>query len=201
MLRKVLSAIVFLVFAAPEAQAKDDVGNFFVAPSLFYHSGLRSRSSKDKEDYLVYELKAAYNAYEGLFTGLSYQVETEEKETSGYASASLNASSKSTRTSMGPTVGYVATTFHVLLTYFFDSKWKLDTTTSGGTNKYEYSGTGLQLDLGYKIELWKTYFGPQISYKKFEYKKLAVDGGSEDSISPKLEDSSLEPSLVFFFFF
>lgn len=184
-----------------EAHAKDDVGKFFVAPSLFYHSGLRTRSSKDEESYLMYELKAAYNAYEGVFAGLNYQVENEETKTSGYSSSSLNNSSTATRTSMGPTVGYVTTTFHVLLTYFFDSKWQLNTTTSSGTNKYEYAGSGLQLDLGYKIELWKMWFGPQLSYKKFTYNKLSTDGGSADSISPQLEDSALEPALVFFFFF
>jgi len=200
-MRSFIYSIIFLALVLPEAHAKDDVGNFFVAPSLFYHGGLRSRTSKDKEDYLVYDLKAAYNAYEGIFTGLTYQVETEETETSGYASASLNNSSKATRTSYGPMVGYVRTSFHVLLTYFFSSEWTLNTTSSTTTNKYAYTGNGLQLDLGYKIELWKMWFGPQISYKKYMYNKLATDGGSAESISPKLEDTALEPSLVFFFFF
>lgn len=186
---------------SPRVSADDSAGKFFVAPSLFYYTGLRSRSSKEKQDYLVYDLKAAYNVADGFFAGLAYQVESEKSETSGYAASSLNSRSESERTSWGPSFGYVMKTFHATLTYYYDSKWKLDTTTSTGSTGYAYKGWGFQLDVGYKIELWKMWFGPQLSYKKFEYKKLTTDGGAEQSISPKLEDTAVEPSLVFFFFF
>ena len=199
-IRILLMLVSTLLVPAP-AEAKDDVGNFFVAPSVFYYTGLRSRTSKEQKDYLVYDLKVAYNIANGFFAGLAYQVENDNSETSGYSSAALNNTSKSTRISMGPSVGYVAATFHFLLTYYFDSKWQLDTTTSTGSSKYNYSGSGLQADIGYKIELGKIYFGPQLSYKKYTYGKLSTDGGAETSISPKLEDSGVEPSLVLFLFF
>jgi hypothetical protein len=197
--------LLTLLFSAlaglPQAHARDDAGNFFVAPSLYYYSGLRTRSSREEKEYSVYELKAAYNFYEGFFGGLAYQLENEDRETSGFTSASLNSTSKSKRTSLGPTVGYVTPTFHALFTYFYDSKWNLTTTTSTDSAKYDYKGSGFQLDVGYKIQLWELWFGPQLSYKKFIYSKLTTDGGASESISPKLEDTGLEPSLVIFFFF
>jgi hypothetical protein len=182
-----------------QAAAKEN--DFFVAPSLFYYSGLRKRTSSEEKAYMVYDLKAAYQVYPELYLGFAYQGEQDNSKTSGYSSASLNNTSKGTRTSMGPTFGYVLPTFHALLTYYFDSKLNLNTTTSSGTNKYAYTGTGFQLDVGYKIELWGFWFGPQLSYKLYTYNKLTTDGGAASSISPKLEESNLEPSLAVYFFF
>lgn len=201
MKNSILLVLLSFALSLPEAHAAEGAGTFFIAPSLLYWSGLRTRTSKEKQDYSVYELKAAYNFTGNIYGGVNYQMESDNSETSGYASASLNNTSKATRTSLGPVLGYVTQTYHVLFTYFYDSKWNLNTTTSGGSNKYQYTGSGLQLDLGYKIEFAGFWFGPQISYKAFTYGKLSTDGSATDSISPKLEDSSLDPSLTIFFFF
>lgn len=188
--------------SVPEAKAQEAMpGNFMVAPSVFYYSGLRSRNSKDEKTYLVYEMKAAYQIHPNFFLGLTYQSEEQNIKTSGYSDPSLNNTSKSVRTSLGPSIGYVRPTYHVIFTYLFDSKWKLDTTTSSGTNKYDYKGNGMQLDTGYKIPLWGGFFGPQLSYKNFTYGTLSTNGGAASSISPKLKESNFEPSLVFFYIF
>lgn len=198
-----LLPLVVLFLAAPShgQDITTGTGNFFLAPSFFYYAGLRSRSSKDNKGYLVYDLTAAYQVHPNVFLGVKYQNEDEETKTSGYSSASLNNSSKSKRTSLGAALGYITPTYHVMFNYFFDSKWQLNTTTSTGSNKYEYTGSGMQLDLGYKIPLWSFLFGPQLSYKIYTYNKLKTDGGAAESISPKLEDTGVEPSLVFYYFF
>ena len=59
----------------------------------------------------------------------------------------------------------------------------------------------MQLDVGYKIPVWGIFFGPQLSYKVYTYSKLKTDGGAAQSISPKLEDAGVEPSLIFYYFF
>ena len=181
----------------------DDLSNtnFFVAPSILYYTKLRSRTSKDEKTYLTYELKAGYQFYPEFFAGLVYQGDSDETKTSGYSVAALNNSSKGARSSYGPMIGYISTAFHATFTYFLASEWKLNTTTSTSTGVYKYSGGGFQLDLGYKIPLWGFYFGPQLSYKKFSYSKLSTNGGSAASISPKLEESAIEPSIAFFYFF
>lgn len=197
-------SVIYIFLTATSARAQETslgIGDFFVAPSVFYYTGLRSRTSEDEKGYLVYDLKAAYQVYPNIFLGPAYQIEDEETKTSGYASASLNNQSKSKRTSLGASLGYVTATYHFMFTYYFDSKWKLDTTTSSGSNKYQYTGSGMQLDVGYKIPIWGIYFGPQLSYKIYTYGKLKTDSGAAQSISPKLEDAGVEPSLIFYYFF
>lgn len=185
-----------------KASAQDlGVADFLIAPGLLYYSGLRSRTSKDEKVYLVGELKMAYQIYPHVFLGPTYQYEQEDSKSAGYSAASLNNTVKSQRNSLGASVGYVASTYHFILTYYLDSKWKLDTTNSTGSSKYEYQGTGVQLDAAYKIPIWGFHFGPQLSYKIFTYEKLSTNGGTAEKISPKLEDSALEPSIVLFYFF
>lgn len=196
-----LLPILFFARVSHSQEELSGTGDFFVAPSVFYYAGQRSRTSKDNKGYLVYDLTAGYQFYPNVYLGAKYQNEDEETKNSGYSSASLNNSSKSKRTSLGASLGYITPTYHVMFNYFVSSKWKLDTTTSSGSNKYEYSGSGMQLDLGYKIPLWGFLFGPQLSYKIYTYGKLKTDGGAANSISPKLEDSGVEPSLVFYYFF
>ena len=176
-------------------------GNFLIAPSLLYHSGLRTRNSESKNSYLVYEARLGYQVHPEVFLGLHYQVEDENIENSGYSSANLNNTSVTKRTSIGASVGYVTSGLHLFFSYFLDSKWSLNTTSSGQQNRYDYNGAGFQVDVGYKIPLWGLFLGPQISYKKFSYGNLSTDGGSASSISPQLEETSVEPSLAIYYFF
>lgn len=174
---------------------------FLVAPALFYYSNLRERSSKEEKSYTMYELKIGGAISSEIFLGLSYQGEQGETKNSGYSSAALNNSSKDQRTSYGPFIGYITPTFHSAFTYYYLSQWDLNTTTSTGSTKYKYTGSGMQFDIGYKIQLGGIFFGPQLSYKIFTYKKLSTDDGAEASISPALKDSAIEPSIVLYWFF
>lgn len=198
-----LLVVIFatLTFHTTTSAQESVSGDFYVAPSLLYYNNLRARNSKDEKAYLAYDLKVGYQIYPDIFLGIVYQGEQDNRKTSGYSSATLNNSSKGVRTSLGPSIGYILPTYHIVLSYFLDSKWNLDTTTSSGTSKYAYTGSGFQLDLGYKISFLGFLFGPQLSYKSYSYGKLSTDGGAADSITPKLEESNLEPSIAFYFFF
>lgn len=167
-----------------------------IAPSLFYYSGVRTRSSKEEKSLFSYELKLGGQVYPNFLLAFTYQGEQTTTKTSGYSSDSLNNTAKGQRASFGPSVGYVTTSFHIIFTYFYDSKLNLKTTTSSGTSKYDYSGSGIQVDLGYKIPIWGFFFGPQLSYKSYTYGKLSTDGGNKTAIDPKLQESNLEPSIV-----
>lgn len=204
----ILSAVLLVSFSSQKASAQVPLGsysqsgnNFLIAPSVFYYSGLRSRTSKDDKSYLVGELKLAYQVSTNIYLGAIYQHEQEEVITSGYSSATSNNTANSKRTSLGASLGYATETFHVFLSYFVSSKWNLDTVSSAGANQYDYDGSGFQIDLGYKIPLWGFFVGPQLSYKMFTYDELVTNGGSAAGINPKLEDTKLEPALVFYYFF
>lgn len=187
-------------FETARAQFSTDQ-NFYASTSVFTYSSLRARTSKDEKSFLAYDVKAGYQVYPTIFLGFAYQADQNTTKTSGYASDSLNNTSKGKRASLGPTLGYVSDTIHATLTYYYESKWTLDTTTATGADRYQYVGSGTQVDLGYKIPLWQIYFGPQLSYKKYTYDKLGTNGASSASISPKLVEDNLEPSLVFYYFF
>ncbi len=199
--------VVAVGLCTPPATAQDSgfgdsmVGDFLVAPSVFYYSSFRKLTAKDEKSFLAYDLKAAYQVYPNVFAGLSYQGDQTYVKNSGYASESVNNTSKSSRVSYGPSIGYVTSSLHFMFTYFIDSQWKLNTTTNSGTTKYLYSGNGMQFDIGYKMPIWRIFCGPQLSYKSYVYSKSSVDGAAKSTISPKLEETNLEPSLVIHYFF
>ena len=93
--------------------------------------------------------------------------------------SSSNGSSAD-RTSFGPNIGYASkkeTGWYGIGTYFMTS-----TTTSG------LKGNGYQIDVGYKFQVNKVSFAPQLSKKHFDY--TTQDGNdlnptySEDRIDP-----------------
>lgn len=191
------------VLSAPQSYAvgSGGMGDYYFGGSLLYLSDLRARNSRDEKSRLVYDLRAAYQIYPNVFLGPSYLGEQENTKASGYSSESLNNSSKSARTNYGACASYMTDTFNFSFTYFVSSQWDLETVTSTSTNRYSYTGSGFQADLAYKFPVWGMYVGPQLSYRLYTYDKLSTNGSSSQSITPKLEESSLEPSLTFYFFF
>jgi hypothetical protein len=196
---------ILLSFATPKLNAQSSgsgsTSDFFIGGSIFYNSDLRVRTSRDEEAHMAYDGRAGYQIYPHVYLGGMYQVEQDSINTSGYSSDSLNNSSKSNRASYGPSLGYITEALHLNFTYFIESKWNLETTTSTGNGTYAYSGAGFQGDIGYKFPLWGMLIGPQLSYRKFTYDKLSTNNGSALTITPKLEDDTFEPSLVIFLFF
>lgn len=198
-----VGSILLLFFTGQQSHAQSSgiTGDFYLGGSLFYLSDLRTRNSRDEKSRLVYDVRAAYQIYPEFFLGINYQGEQENTKASGYSSDSLNNSSQSSRTSYGPSVSYMTDTFNLSVTYYMASKWDLETATSTSTTRYSYSGSGFQADIAYKFPIWGMHVGPQLSYRLYTYDKLSTNGGSSQSIAPKLEESTFEPSLTFYFFF
>jgi hypothetical protein len=192
-------AILFLALPAESQELTSP--NFLIAPGIFYSSGLTARNSKDERIELRAEVKLAYQVYPQIYFGPTFNLEQTSRKTSGYSSPTLNNLTKGQRQSYGASLVYITTSYHFSVTYFVNSTWNLDTTTSSESTKYAYKGNGFQFDLGYKIPIWGVFFGPQLSYKLLEYSKLSTDGSSSESISPKLKESGLEPSVVLHWFF
>lgn len=198
---KTLIAILslFALFGIAQDSAAQDgaiAEKWMTSPSIFYYTTQRKRNSDEQKTYSFAELKAGYQFANGWFAGGVYQLQEENLKNSGFSDPTDNNTVKATRTSWGPYIGYIKGTYHAALTYFYESKNQLNKTNSTGTTKYSYKGNGFQLDAGYKIPLGGGFFGPQLSYKTYTYSKL-----DENSISPKLKETGIEPSLTYFFFF
>ena len=127
----------------------------------------QSSASKSSRTYL--DLGTGTITRRGLTLGLLYS----------YEKINSDASSAK-RTSIGPTVGWVSQKErgpYLLGTYFLSSQ--LDE---------GFTGSGYQVDLGYKILLRKIALALQLSYKKFSYGKQ-----SGQALSPERSDSRIDP--------
>lgn len=176
-------------------------GDYLVAPSLFYLSSVRTRSSREETAYFSADLRLGYQIYPQLYAGINYQADQKNVESTGFTVESFNNTSKLKRNSIGASLTYVMDSVHFSFTYYVDSKLALSNTNGIGNTNYEYTGTGLQADVGYRFLIWGISLGPQLSYKSYTYSKLNIDGAGTNQITPKLEESNFEPSLIAYFFF
>lgn len=135
-----------------------------VIPSLMYSSVDESNevtgaSVNDRaRDLFFYDFKIGYIFRGGFYFGLLYAGE----------SVDINSNSpKTTRESLGASIGYIRHGWSLAATLFPYSKQDLD----GTADVAKYSeGLGFQLDAGYFFRL-SPYFslGPQLTYKSIQY--------------------------------
>lgn len=102
-----------------------------------------------------------------------------------YASEKNNISNGTSydRTSFGPNIGYASKKeegWYVIGTYLLSS-----TTTTG------LKGTGYQIDVGYKFQINKVSFAPQLSKKQFTY--TTQDG---NDLHPTYTEGRIDPYFV-----
>lgn len=102
-----------------------------------------------------------------------------------YASEKNNISNGASydRTSFGPNIGYASKKeegWYILGTYLMSS-----TTTTG------LKGTGNQIDVGYKFQINKVSFAPQLSKKQFTY--TTQDG---NDLNPTYSEGRIDPYFV-----
>lgn len=108
----------------------------------------------DTHSRLLLDLGGGWIAKSGLTLGFLYS--TEKNTVSNGASAD--------RTSYGPSIGYATKKeegWYVVGSYFPSS-----TTTT------QLKGTGSQIDIGYKFQINKVSFAPQLSKKQYTYTTL-----------------------------
>ncbi len=99
-----------------------------------------------------------------------------------------SAASTYTRASTGLVAGMVTEKFSGLFTYYFASSYSLASASS------TYTGSGFQLDLGYKIPVKGWAFGPRLTYRSFSYTNYTYSSTSE-SLSTAKTDVELYPSV------
>lgn len=127
----------------------------------------------DTHSRLLLDLGGGWIANSGLTLGFLYA--TEKNTVSNGASAD--------RTSFGPNIGYASKKeqgWYVIGTYLLSS-----TTTSG------LKGTGYQIDVGYKFQINKVSFAPQLSKKQYDY--TTQDG---NDLNPTYSEGRIDPYFV-----
>ncbi len=122
---------------------------------------------------LLLDLGGGWIAQSGLTLGFLYA--SEKNNSSNGASAD--------RTSYGPNIGYASkkeTGWYAIGTYL------LSTTTTTG-----FKGTGYQIDVGYKFQINKVSFAPQLSKKQYDY--TTQDG---NDLNPTYSEGRIDPYFV-----
>lgn len=127
----------------------------------------------DTHSRLLLDLGGGWIARNGFSLGFLY---SSEKNT-------ISNGTSYDRTSFGPNIGYASKKeegFYILGTYLMSS-----TTTTG------LKGTGHQIDIGYKFQINKVSFAPQLSRKQFTY--TTQDGNDLD---PIYSEGRIDPYFV-----
>ncbi|PIT99220.1 MAG: hypothetical protein COT74_09430 [Bdellovibrionales bacterium CG10_big_fil_rev_8_21_14_0_10_45_34] len=181
--------VVFL-FLNQTSHAKGGGSGFVISPAATYimdkqevtQSGTTSTADLT---YFFADIRAGYVMPNGLYLGGVYAADT-------ISSRSGNTTTETKINAMGPTVGYVAENFSVLGSYHLSS-----TREVGNTAKYE-SGSGFQVDLGYRFNISSFAFGPHISYRQLKYTKLTSSGTEISGATGTF--TTLYPYLAFWFY-
>ncbi|MBC7457905.1 MAG: hypothetical protein H7235_06480 [Bdellovibrionaceae bacterium] len=127
----------------------------------------------DTHSRLLLDLGGGWIANNGLTLGFLY---ASEKNT-------ISNGSSYDRTSFGPNIGYASKKeegWYVIGTYLMSS-----TTTTG------LKGKGNQIDVGYKFQINKVSFAPQLSRKQFTY---TTQNGND--LSSNYSEGRIDPYFV-----
>ncbi len=127
----------------------------------------------DTHARLLLDLGGGWIASNGFSLGFLY---ASEKNT-------ISNGSSYDRTSFGPNIGYASKReegWYILGTYLMST-----TTTTG------LKGTGNQIDIGYKFQINKVSFAPQLSRKQFNY--TTQDG---NDLNPTYSEGRIDPYFV-----
>lgn len=152
--------------------------NFAFADGYLRLGGLYLKDSSGSEDApgditrTMIEIGGGYIQPKGWTIGALYST---DKYSSGGGSLD--------RTAMGPTVGWMTMKDngpYVLATYFMSA-----------SRSDNLTGSGYQLDLGYKFAVRKVSFGGQLSKKS-----ITFDKANGASFSPKYVEDKIDPSFV-----
>ncbi len=86
-----------------------------------------------------------------------------------------------TRTTYGAGVGFIKNGFHILASYGISSTLTINTATAT-----KWTGTGLNVDLGYIFEFGSWGLGPELAYRTFNYTTLTQSVAVSNSAEQKL---------------
>ena len=192
--RRLATILIFIFAACPAVAALDST--FWFGLSGFGQAELRERNAQNETGGYLAAAHAGRTYGRWLFLGASYEHDFESVLTSGYASTASNERVLYTRTSLGPTIGLIGSRGFLLYTYNVYSKWLVRTRPQGGEWSDDvYRGDGSKIEAAIFFEAGPFLIGPQLSYKQYSYRKLSSEGAANQSLSPALKDTKLDPTL------
>lgn len=186
--------LVFLVFlCCVNGWAKEGV---VLKPDFMYLSYVNNNGSAPAttttDTRTDIHITLGYRMNSGLFLGGQYYSANRDLNTEP------GSDIKTSWTSYGPTIGYMADHFFVMGTYHF-----APTSTSGtDASKTTYTGgSGYQVDIGYNFVLNESIgIAPQFTYYNVTYTKQSVNG-VESTLPGTRKDTDIRPMLAFVFTF
>jgi hypothetical protein len=186
---KFLASAVLAFFIVQPASA-----TIIFGPSVSYSTRKQSDASagtiygccQDRQ-VLTVDARLGYVFTEnGLYLGGIYKLESDKYEAgdlSGFA--------------VGPSIGYVNSGFSLIATYHLMAERRY---TFSGLERRATSGSGLQVDLGWAPQVATNFgIGPVLTYRTLKFGKTQIGTAAETSQSA--EETTLEPSLLFWFSF
>lgn len=166
---KFIFATLFVLLSSTSAFAD----GYFKGGLLYQSDKSATEGSTGGTNRQLLELGAGYLDDKGWMYGLMQSTDTYSSN-SGGGSAS--------RTAMGPSIGWMSSKEngpYGMFTYFYTAT--MDTMT----------GSGFQIDVGYKFAVRKLAFGFQLSKKQITFDK---SGGA--AMSPKYIEDKIDPTFV-----
>lgn len=161
----ILSVISFFSFHA-------FAGGYFRIDGMYLSDSSGSEGSTTNSSRTLIDIGAGHLFGNGFTLGGMYG-----SEKRNYSTYTLD------RVGVGPTIGYMKSKtqgFYFLGTYF------INPTMTGG-----YSGTGYQLDIGFRFALDKISIAPQFSRKHFKFTEQ-----NDVALSPAYIDDRIDPYFV-----
>ena len=182
-------ASCFVALAAVLAVKPAEAKIYFQPRLMYLEETDKSNSGDSTRKRTLIDAALGYGMDNGLLIGAIYATEKRQW------SSSAGGASDATRTSMGPSVGWMgsdAVAPYVMGTYYLSSEYV--------TGSYTYKGTGFQIDLGVNFKVGPGAVGLQLSYKKFDYNKYTLSGRDFD-LSPADSQGFIDPYFAFAFEF
>jgi hypothetical protein len=160
----------------------------FLKPSAAYMIDRKESGGVTEKVYRqVLDFAGGYSTSSGWTILAQYST---EKRTEKTKSSMVETTTVDSRTSFGPGLGWKSPKEmgpFIFGTYYFQNE---DTVSS-----FTYKGPGYQIDVGYAFAIRQVSLGLQLSYKRFDYKKMTVGSTTFDLTTPKSQ-SNLDPGIA-----
>ncbi len=165
---KQLLVLVFISMMSFTANAA-----VYFTPSLFYMKYEVEQGTTSETELSIYNFKLGATLASGIYLGAVYDMEAIDDDD---------------RTSLGLGVGYIMNEWNFHFTYFLTSE-----RDSGAS---EYTGTGMNFEIGYLFKVGAVSVGPTLTYRMFTYDEL-----DDVTLSPEREENRFLPYVTFQFMF
>lgn len=166
-----MKKLIFIICISAFSVSADAAVYF--TPSLFYMKYEQKQGTTGETELSIYNFKLGTTLASGLYLGAVYDMESIDDDD---------------RTSLGLGVGFIKNEWNFHFTYFVTSE------KDSGTS--EYTGTGMNFEIGYLFKVGSWSVGPTLTYRMFTYDEV-----NDVSLNPELEENRFLPYVSFQFMF